>query len=140
ESQSAEEDNSLLLKVAGEMEDALGQNSPKSSLDDTLLQKLYNIDIKDVKHYVGFIPQMVVDAEEFLLIEACPGKAAQIEVGIQYRLLELDQAWRDYQPQQYQLVKDYHLIRRGDIFFFVISPKADLLEEIFVKHFPLTEK
>lgn len=114
------------------MENSVGENIPMSQdLDEATLKKEYGIDKSMVEDYVAKTPTVKTRAEEFFLAKVKKGKMEDVEKGIQKRVAELETTWKTGLPEQYELVKNYKISKKGDYIFFTVSSKAEELVNTF---------
>lgn len=101
------------------------------SLTDSDLSSLYGLDSSSVEGFVGKVPMMNVKATEYLVVKAVSGKAETVKNGMLKRQADLDATWKQYLPEQYELVKNYKLVTNGDYVLFAVGENAQAAVDAF---------
>lgn len=101
------------------------------ALDANGLKDFYGIDANDLDAYYVNIPMVNIQASEFAIFKAKPGKLDAIKQGVEKRVADLEDVWSRYLPDQYELVKNHQTWENGDYYFFVINENADVIMQIF---------
>lgn len=94
-------------------------------LDDELLSALYGIDAADLVEYIGKIPFMNTQATEFFIAQVQPGKMDTVKAALEARQADLLEQWKQYLPEQLELVENYKLVTSGDYVLFAVTQYAD---------------
>jgi len=86
----------------------------------------------ELNQRVVYIPIFNLSATEIALIELKHSEDLDrvLEI-IGKRLENLDNLWKEYLPQQYELVKDARIVRNNNFIMFVIAERADEIEAAF---------
>lgn len=114
----------------------VGENMPMSrDLDATALKSEYGIDSSFLEDYVAKTSSVTARADEFFLAKVKDGKMKDVEAAIQNRLKSLDGNWKEGLQDQYDLIKNSKIVKKGDYIFFTVSAKADELVTVFDKSF-----
>ncbi len=108
-----------------------GETQANAEITPDVLTALYGISTDDLLDYVAYMPMINVSAEEYFIAKVAEGKMDTVEDGIMKRQSDLETTWSTYLPEQYELVKDYTLIKKGDYILFAIAPDTSAIEEIF---------
>lgn len=95
-----------------------------SDVDAETLQMVYGISADDLTDYVCKMPLMNVIATEYFIAEVKEGKMDAVKSALVSRQADLDQQWKQYLPEQYELVKNYKLVTNGNYILFVIGEHA----------------
>lgn len=74
-------------------------------------------------------------AYEVAVIKAKANQASVVLQGIEARLLAQKDSFRDYMPEQYDLLENALLKANGDYILFVVADDSTQCEEIFDKYF-----
>lgn len=117
--------------VASAVEGALAPEGQMMSLTDSDLSSLYGLDSSSVEGFVGKVPMMNVKATEYLVVKAVSGKAETVKNGMLKRQADLDATWKQYLPEQYELVKNYKLVTNGDYVLFAVGENAQAAVDAF---------
>lgn len=120
--------------ISAELSSAEGGLPSFTDVDDNILDETYQIAKEDVTEYVGKMPMMNVNATEIFIARAGEGKVNDIEAQLKKRQKALDEQWKQYLPDQYELVKNYKLVKNGDYVMFFVGEGADRAVEIFNEH------
>jgi len=94
-------------------------------LDDDLLSQLYGIDAADLVEYIGKMPLMNTQATEFFIAQVQPDKMDTVKAALEKRQADLEEQWKQYLPDQLELVQNYKLVTSGDYILFAIAECAD---------------
>ena len=100
---------------------------PEEMFNDT-----YGIDTSLLKNYYVGMPMMNVHATEIAIFEL--NNEADVDTvmaGIEKRQKALEEQWKTYLPDQYELVQNYKTAVNGNKVLFVISDQADAIVENF---------
>ncbi len=87
--------------------------------DDLTLRKLYAINETEYSDFVSFAPKSNMVADEILIIKCKPGQADQVMAKIQKRVESQTKSFKDYAPQQYNIITTSELKKKGDYVIFV---------------------
>lgn len=117
--------------IAAAIDKALGvdANFMSFTADDVALN--YGIGSSSMAEFVGKMPMMSVKATEYLVVKAADGQVDAVKNGMLKRQADLDAQWKQYLPEQYELVKNYKLVANGNYVLFVIGDNADGAVETF---------
>lgn len=120
------EKTAVASDIMSAIADKLGENMAATmQLDEETFQTLYGLKKEDIKQFACNIPMMNVKAEEFLIVEAAEGKADTVKEAIDNRQAALDEQWKQYLPDQYELVQNYKTVQVGNYFFFGVSENIE---------------
>lgn len=99
-------------------------------LDDELLSDFYGVDPADLVEYICKIPFMNTQATEFFIAQVQPGKMDTVKAALEKRQADLLEQWKQYLPDQLELVENYQLATNGDYILFAIADcAADAVNE-----------
>lgn len=93
-------------------------------LDDELLSDFYGVDPDDLVEYICKIPFMNTQATEFFIAQVQPGKLDTVKAALEQRQADLLEQWKQYLPDQLELVENYQLVTNGDYILFAIADCA----------------
>lgn len=96
-------------------------------LDADTLSVLYGISADQLVDYVVRVPMMNVQATEVAFFEVKDGEMDALKAGVAARLANLDEQWKQYLPDQYEMVKNAKTYESGNYYFVVISKNADAI-------------
>lgn len=90
--------------------------------DEEKLKKLYYLNITDINEFTLYAPKSNMEANEILVIEA-KDKAAlsTIKSKVQQRMSNQSSSFKDYRPDQYEIIKHAILREEGLKLICVIS-------------------
>lgn len=117
--------------VAAAVEKALAPEGEMMAFTADDLSALYGLDASAVQGFVGKMPMMNVKATEYLVVKAASGQAGTVQKAMQSRQAALDATWKQYLPDQYELVKNYKLVTNGDYVLFVVGENAQAAVDAF---------
>ena len=96
------------------------------NMDATMFKDTYGIASKYLSSYVVSTPITNVHATEIAVFEVVNETAREaVKTGIEKRVEALTKQWQTYLPEQYELVKNYKVVDKGNLVLFVISDQAD---------------
>lgn len=98
-------------------------------LGDEELEMVYGLTPDQVSAYAVYVPMMNVHATEFAFIKAAQGHEQEVKDAIDQRLVDLDNLWSRYLPDQYALVENHKLIEQSPYYILVIAEDADAIEK-----------
>ena len=103
--------------------------------DEATLTALYGIDSSMVDDYYLAIPMVNIQANEIAMFKVKEGKMEDVKAGVAKRLASLEDNWKQYLPDQYELVKNYTEHTEGDYYFMIISEDADKILDVIKAEF-----
>lgn len=100
----------------------------RTNMDTAMFKDTYGITTNHLSSYVVSTPMMNVHATEIAVFEVVDENGRQaVKAGIEKRVEALKAQWERYLPEQYELVKNYKVVDRGNYVLFVISEVADTI-------------
>ncbi len=100
----------------------------RNNMDSVMFADTYGISPKHLSSYVVSMPMMNVHATEIAIFEVVDEKGREaVKAGIDKRVQALTEQWKSYLPEQYELVKNYQVVDKGNFVLFVISDEADAI-------------
>lgn len=101
-------------------------------IDSDFFTDNYGIDKSILKSYVVRVPMGNEYANECAVFEVKDKKdIEEVEEGIEKRSKILEDTWKNYIPEQYDLIKSGKIVTEGKYVLFVISENADKIEDNF---------
>ena len=117
--------------IANAIDKALGVDDSFMSFSADDISMNYGISSSSMAEFVGKLPMMNVKATEYLVVKAADGQVDAVKNGMLKRQADLDAQWKQYLPEQYELVKNYKLVANGNYVLFVIGENASSAVETF---------
>lgn len=125
-------------KSFGEMAEELSGEIEAATMeaDETILKDIYHLDLDKVEEAKAYMAMMNVHADDLVLVKAKSEEDAKaVEESLKQRNADSVETWKQYLPEQYELVQNYKLERKGNYVFYVVSEKADDLAKKFQSYF-----
>lgn len=97
--------------------------------DEASLRKVYGINKIEVEGFVSFVPSSNMDANEILVIKAKPEYAGAIEKRIQSRIDSQLKSFKNYAPEQYEILNKNEFVRKGDYIYFISYKDKNIIDE-----------
>ncbi|MBQ2910709.1 MAG: DUF4358 domain-containing protein [Clostridia bacterium] len=119
-------DEKLVENVGGE-ENMIA----KMEGDDEMTATFYYLNTEDLESYSLKFPMINVKAEEVFVAKVKDGKMDAVKEGIEKRQADLDAQWKQYLPDQYELVEKAQTVVNGNYVLFVVSEHADDIVGVF---------
>lgn len=95
----------------------------------------YGIDTSLLEDYYVSVSMMNVHATEFAIFEVKDEASIDaVKAGIEKRQKALEEQWKSYLPDQYELVQNAQTIVKGNKILFVINENADKVVENFLNN------
>ncbi len=102
------------------------------SMEGDFFADQYGIDTGILENYKVIAPMMIVHANECAVFKVNDSKDIdKVKAGISKRLKYLDDVWKQYLAQQYELVKNNKIVVKGNYVLFVIDESADTIVSNF---------
>lgn len=96
-----------------------------TDLDADTLNSVYGIKSSDLDSYICKMPLINVSATEFFIAKVKDGKMDAVKKAVKARQASLEEQWKQYLPEQLELVQNYKLVTNGNYLLFVVSEYAD---------------
>lgn len=115
------------------IEEKIGKDNMPSLMDADaeMISTFYYVKAEDIESYAVKFPMMNVKAEEYFLAKVKDGKMDAVKEGIEKRKADLDAQWKQYLPDQYELVKKAQTVINGNYILFAVGDNADKAVEVF---------
>lgn len=105
-------------------------------LDDEMFQERYYLDSTKVANYVVYMPMMMVKSTEYAIIEAKSlDDVKSVKEGVQKHVDDLIEQWKNYLPDQYELVQNCKVITKDRYVALIISTNLEYAENVFLRAF-----
>lgn len=99
-----------------------------------MLEQMYHLDPALLEDYSVRMPMMNVKSNEIAVLKVKDSKdIPTVETAIQQRASDVQNAFEQYLPDQYENAKNYKLVTKGNYLLFVIADPAD--QDALVKEF-----
>ncbi|MBE6836804.1 MAG: DUF4358 domain-containing protein [Ruminococcus sp.] len=129
---SGKEENLSAKTLFDKAKAALGEIPATVTLDEEMFKELYGEG--DVEEFICEIPAMNVHATEICVVKFKKNITEdEAEKFFKKRQDSLEQTWKNYLPDQYEIVKDSKVEVRGPYALFCVGERADEAEEAFEK-------
>lgn len=96
----------------------------KESISDVL-----DLEEEDVKEFLMMQPMMMVNSSQFIIIKPASGKEKVVKEKVEEYLTALEEQWKTYLPEQYELVKNRQEESHGKYLIYIISDDNNLAFE-----------
>lgn len=135
---SAESENNTSTSFK-EISDEIIKSADLSSMmegDSRKLQQLYEIDEDKLENYVIYTPSANIQADELLLLQVKdPKDLSDIEDKIKKRIESKKAVFKDYLPEEYNLMENSVLETKENYIFYLASKNADKVRDVFMEFF-----
>lgn len=100
-------------------------------IDDEFLRTQFDINPTDLDSYLIAIPNMMTQTSGYYILKPASGKEKDVKEKMTTYMTNLEEQWKTYLPDQYELVKNRKEITYGDYLIYIISSDNDkVFEEI----------
>lgn len=100
------------------------------------LKKLYDVKEDDVEEFILYTAPTNIKADELAIIKVKKSESIEnIKNNISKRVEKKGNSFKDYLPEEYYLIENHILTTKGNYIFFVISDKAEDIENAFNESF-----
>lgn len=131
---TAAEPNKTFSEMAEELSGEV--EAPTMEADETMLKDIYHLDMDKIEEAKAYMAMMNVHADDLVLVKAKSEEDAKaVEESLKQRNADSVETWKQYLPEQYELVQNYKLERKGNYVFYTVSSKADDLLKKFQSYF-----
>ena len=101
-------------------------------IDNDKIQRIYGINSSDIENSFVYISNSNVKAEEVAVIKVKDSdKVSEVKDLINKRIEKQSNSFKDYVPDQYDLVQHNLVKDTGKYILFIVSQNKDKYEEIF---------
>lgn len=97
--------------------------------NDSTLRKLYGINRLEIEGYSSLAPKSNMEATEVLVVECKSGMTDGVMAKIQARVDSQSNSFKNYAPDQYAIINNSQLKKKGDYIYFISSKNQKAIEE-----------
>lgn len=97
--------------------------------DGKILKKLYSIDKLNLDDFLLYAPTSNMQASEILILKVKPGYMGSIKTNVQKRVDAQTNSFKNYDKEQYNIIKEYELKVKGDYLFLIITKENSKIED-----------
>lgn len=108
-------------------------------IDDSLLKDQFDINPTDLDAYLIATPMTMVQTSSFYILKPASGKKDEVKEKMDKYMSNLEETWKTYLPEQYELVKNRKEVTYGDYLIYIISSDNDKVFEI-IKNAEISEE
>ena len=105
--------------VVDQIAEEIGIQMP-ADVDDTILKDVFYLDASEVESYAGKMAMTMTSADNILAVQAKPGQADAAQEALEQRLVDVQNAFAQYLPDQSEKAQKGQVVRRGDYVFLLI--------------------
>jgi hypothetical protein len=125
------EKNPQVLDIMSEIKKTMDV-SEMTEVKEDKLKKLFDIDPNDIDEYGIYISSSNIEASEVGIIKVKDASAANgIKDKIEKRIQQQSSSFKDYLPDEYELLQNHVLKVKDKYIFYVVSKDADKIENTF---------
>lgn len=97
-----------------------------AEIKDTL-----DLDANKVEEFLMMMPMMIVNSNTYIIVKPVSGEKDNVKAAIDKYMEKLEEQWKTYLINQYQLVKNRKYVEYGDYLIYIVSSDNELvLKEI----------
>lgn len=123
--------NISFSNVVQEIENSYDLSSMRKG-DSKSLKRYYGLNSNDFEDFRLYLPSSTMDVNELLIIKVKDEKQIEgVENSIEGRISKSLESFKDYAPEQANLIENNEMVIRGKYIFFVISDKAEEMKDKF---------
>ena len=108
-------------------------------IDDDSFTQTFDIEKDLVDEYLAKVPMMVINSNSVIILKPAKGKTKDVQEKMDDYMTKLEEQWKTYLPDQYDLVKNRLEEEYGDYLIYVISKDNDAVFDI-IKDAKIEEK
>lgn len=102
-----------------------------TQIDDEVLRTQFDINPTDLDSYLIATPMMMTQTNGYYILKPASGKENVVKEKMTTYMTNLEEQWKTYLPDQYELVKNRKEVTYGDYLIYIISSDNDkVFEEI----------
>ena len=90
-------------------------------IEDDLLESLYGIKKDMVEEYLIKVPTILVSSNTYVIVKPTAGNKTEVKEKLDTYMTNLEEQWKTYLPDQYELVKNRRVEEYGDYLIYIVS-------------------
>ncbi len=106
-----------------------------AEVNDEMASSIYYLNSDICESYKIIMPMMMVHATEVIMVKAKDGKFDEVKAAVEKRYTDLDNVWKQYLPDQYELVKNAKRVTKGNYYFLIIHENPEAIIKIIDEAF-----
>ncbi|MBY0756280.1 DUF4358 domain-containing protein [Clostridium sardiniense] len=100
--------------------------------DSKVLKRYYGLNSNDLEEFCLYLPSSTMDVDEILIVKVKNKKQIEsIEDSMEDRANKQLESFKDYAPEQANLIENNEIAVRGNYVIFVISKDAEAIKDKF---------
>lgn len=104
--------------------------------DEKTLKKLYNLNNNDIEDFISYAPKSNMDTDEILVLKLKDEKDMSIiKKEVKKRIDSQGESFKNYRPENYEIIKNSVLEDEGKYLILIISKNASNINETIKKYF-----
>lgn len=112
-----------------------GTSSPvfgiMSEITTAEIKDTLELEANQVEEFLMMTPMMIVNSNTYIIVKPANGEKDNVKSSIDKYMEKLEEQWKTYLINQYQLVKNRKYVEYGDYLIYIVSSDNDLvLKEI----------
>ncbi|MEG2322227.1 MAG: DUF4358 domain-containing protein [Bacilli bacterium] len=122
----SKDNNKVLEAIKSSKEVVFGKmvEVTKEQMKDVL-----NLDAGSVDEFLMAMPMMMIQSNTYIIVKPVAGKTDDVKKALDAYMLKLEEQWKTYLPDQYELVKNRKVVTLGDYIIYIASSNNDLVYE-----------
>lgn len=95
------------------------------------IKDMLELEVGQVEEFLMMTPLMIVNSNTYIIVKPSSGEKDNVKAAIDTYMGKLEEQWKTYLINQYQLVKNRKYVEYGDYLIYIVSSDNDLvLKEI----------
>lgn len=91
------------------------------------MKETLNLDSDTVSEFLMSMPMMIVQSNTYIIAKPAEGKEEEVQNALNIYMTKLEEQWKTYLPDQYELVKNRKVEKYGDYLIYIVSSNNDLV-------------
>ena len=88
---------------------------------DEMLSTQFGIEKEMVEEYLIKMPMMITSSNTYIIVKPAEGKEKEVKEKLDTYMVNLEEQWKTYLPDQYELVKNRLFKDYGDYLIYIVS-------------------